>query len=458
MGRFLRRHRWTVAATAVAGVALLAASAYAIAQYGRAQRHLAQIQKTDRSNLREVYQEVTRLAGSAKARMLIVETTRRDLDALFRDEPSNTAVRRTLAESYLQLAQLQGEPFTLSLGETQAARESYRKALDLSSGSDWTSRAIGKRAQQGLIELLIRSGDYREAAREAQSALEPARRLWEESPLSARVAGRSLGQLYTRFHLLYGHALLRAADREHSLAGVDLALHQFQKTAAIAEQVRVRDPAEADLAGRYSQYIGYAYDLRSDYTGNPADAAAAVVAHRRTAASAEREFQQNPNPTTQRDLADALVYLGWSSCQAGTSAEGLPLLRRAVALMEPVAQADPQSREAALDLAVMYFRLGASEVHLHRFAEGLPHLSRAEKLTPLPQPVRREDRETAVLVSQLMEAKAHALAALGQKQAAAAALQSAVTAVSGVEVVPEWRRRQLETAWQDATRGIFPRP
>jgi tetratricopeptide (TPR) repeat protein len=451
--RFVTRNRWRVVLSAAVIAIVATAAAYAVQQRAREQRRLAQLRELDQSYLTEIYREVANLAGSSKARLLIVDRTRKNLDQLLAEQPEDRKIRQALAEAYIQFADIQGEPFAISLGDTAGALESYRKAEKLALALGNASvQGVGTvvRARLGIAQIQVRAGQYPEAVKTLEAVIHTARGLWE-SGVHQEVAGRSPAILYLRANVLLGHAMLRAADVDRSVPGVKQALSQFQRTVSLAEQIEAQDPT-ATPAGMYSEYTGYASELLGDFTGDRQYYRTALSSFERYANAARKNLAANPGPKNQRDVADALVDLGWCWHLYGGQDAALRALNEALARMEPVSRADPDSREARQDLASVYFRLGAVEISADRLATGMTHLQTAESMVVLPAHIESTDRETVVLFASIHEQIAAGLLKQKDSRGAVRALSLAVQSVKKGSFVPLWRVQELERELRDASR------
>ena len=451
--RFVTRNRWRVVLSAAVIAIVATAAAYAVQQRAREQRRLAQLRELDQSYLTEIYREVANLAGSSKARLLIVDRTRKNLDQLLAEQPEDRKIRQALAEAYIQFADIQGEPFAISLGDTAGALESYRKAEKLALALGNASvQGVGTvvRARLGIAQIQVRAGQYPEAVKTLEAVIHTARGLWE-SGVHQEVAGRSPAILYLRANVLLGHAMLRAADVDRSVPGVKQALSQFQRTVSLAEQIEAQDPT-ATPAGMYSEYTGYASELLGDFTGDRQYYRTALSSFERYADAARKNLKANPGPKNQRDVADALVDLGWCRHLSGDQDASLGALNEALERMEPVSRADPDSREARQDLASVYFRLGAVEISADRLATGMTHLQTAESMVVLPAHIESTDRETVVLFASIHEQIAAGLLKQKDSRGAVRALSLAVQSVKKGSFVPLWRVQELERELRDASR------
>jgi len=450
--RFVARNRWRVVLSAAMIAIVGSATAYSIQRRAVEQRRLVQLRELDQSYLTEIYREVAALAGSSKARMLIVDRARKNLDQLLAEQPRDRQIRQALAEAYIQFADIQGEPFAISLGDTAGALESYRKAeqLALTLGNA-SMRAVGTvvRARLGIAQIQVRAGQYTEAVKTLQAVIQPARSLWEAG-VHQEVAGRSPDILYLRANVLLGHAMLRAADVDRSVPGVQQALSQFQRTVSLAEQMEARDPT-LNVAGMYSEYAGYATELLGNFTGDRQYYRTALSLFERYANAARKNLAASPGPKNQRDVADALVDLGWCWHLYGDEDAALRALNEALARMEPVSRADPDSREAKQELATVFFRLGAIEIAAGQQASGMTHLRTARSMVVLPARIESTDRETVVLFANIHEQLAAGLLKEKDSPAASRALSLAIESARNGSSLPPWRLRELERELRDAS-------
>jgi serine/threonine-protein kinase len=125
-GKFLRRHRWSVAGAAIALVLLLSAFTLTILAQQReararaeAERRFEQTRGIAKAMLFEVYDEVSRTPGSTRARAMLARVAMRHLDTLAADANAPSAVRLETARGYVRLAQVVGGGQSSQLGLTR---------------------------------------------------------------------------------------------------------------------------------------------------------------------------------------------------------------------------------------------------------------------------------------------------------------------------------------------------
>jgi eukaryotic-like serine/threonine-protein kinase len=398
--RFVQRHRWRLVLGAVLAALMGLSAITALQQYGRGQRRMVQVRDLSQSYLTDILREVQKLPGSMKASLLIVDRARRNLDQLAPEAPNDPELRRALATAYLELADIQGKPFTVSIGDTAGALEGYHKAEALAAvaaAGDWDMLAVLVQARVMTAVIKTRSGQYAESMALLNSTLDPAKRLWKDAPADFQVHGKPAAALYEETNLRLGYNMLNSGD---SVPELQAALAQFRRTIAIAEEIQAAHPGMDDLAGVASQYAGFALEGLGGKTGDRAYFEQSVAAHQRSADSACRAFEKDPAQQGQRKCGDALGELSWAMHQAGEGESGVQAALQALAQMEPVAKAEPDSAEAQQDLANAYFHLGAAENVAGRFREAIGHLRTAEsRIAGLQQSAPKDTLQTSKLAS-----------------------------------------------------------
>jgi serine/threonine protein kinase/tetratricopeptide (TPR) repeat protein len=459
--RFVQRHRWRMVAGAVLGIALGLSALVTLQQYGRGQRRLVQVRDLSQSYLTDILREVQKLPGSMKACLLIVDRARKNLDQLAPEAPHDPELRRALATAYLQLADIQGKPFTVSIGDTAGALESYRKAETMAAQAapgDWDMLAVLVQARVMTAVIETRSGQYAEAMSLLNSTLDPARRLWKDAPRDFQVNGRPAAALYAETNLRLGHTMLNAAVSEPDLRA---ALAQILRTVAIAEEIQAAHPGMPDVAGTASQYAGFALEGLGRWTGDSSYLKQSVAAHQRSADSACQAFEKDPGQQAQRRCGDALGELSWAMHQAGLGEPGVEAALRALAKMEPVAKAEPDSVEAQSDLADAYFHLGAAEITAGKFNEAIGHLRTAEsRIRGLTRTAPNDALQTSKLYSDIQRELGVALLQTHKVGGAVVAFEASISAFHANSHQPDWKLRELQQqlAQARALQAATPAP
>ena len=130
--KFVRRHRGALAAGAVILLSLLGGIAYSTYQARRAEARFQQVRKLANTFVFDVHDAIQPLAGSTKARQLLVSTGLEYLDSLAAEARGDPELQWELAQAYIKLGNVQGSPRAgPHLGDTAGALASHRKAINL---------------------------------------------------------------------------------------------------------------------------------------------------------------------------------------------------------------------------------------------------------------------------------------------------------------------------------------
>jgi tetratricopeptide (TPR) repeat protein/predicted Ser/Thr protein kinase len=325
-GKFVRRHRASVAAAALVVAALAAGlimtlreARRARAAEARAEQRFNDVRKLANSYLFELHDAIRDLPGSTPARELLVKRALEYLDSLSREKGSDPGLRRELAQAYQRVGDVLGRAGFANLGDSAGALASYNKALAL--------RRELVAADPGNQSLLLELATSFDRVGELSKALEIRERLARESPGDQAVQ--------VALEISY-HNLARdfAAHNEF-----EQALAYRQKQLAMAEALWKAVPGNPAYARDLA--IAFKYVAGSLEGKRPAEALeyyrkAAVIDESRAAAGP-------PGGPARLDLS--FDYAGIGDCQAalGDLAGGLANHRKALAIREEVAAADPKN-------------------------------------------------------------------------------------------------------------------
>jgi non-specific serine/threonine protein kinase/serine/threonine-protein kinase len=445
--RFAQRNRWGMTAGVIVSAVLAFTALSALQQYGRNQQRMVQVRELSESYLTDVLNEVGKLPGSMKARLLIVDRARRNLDRLLADAPRDSDLRHALAGAYLQLGDIQGRPFTVSVGDTAGALASYRKAENLSADAgpkDWDLLAILVRARRTIAQIEIRGGEYAQAMVWLQSALPPARRLATEAPREFKIDGSPAAAAYVETNGMLGNAMLSSANAEYTLTAFERALAQFRRTVAMAEELQAAHPGMADLASKYSQFVGFALEGLGDLTSDRKYFGESAIAHRRTVEGLCKARDSQPGPQWRRTCAEAWGELSWALHNAGDGQQAIPAAGDALARMEKLAEEEPTSAEAQTDLTIAYMHLGAAENSAGRYREAIGHLRTAEsRMPPIRQIPPNDPRGAVEFYLNIYRELARSLVETHDTAGAAKILEGALAVSEGRSAIARWEIADL---------------
>ncbi|MFN8587926.1 MAG: serine/threonine-protein kinase [Candidatus Eisenbacteria bacterium] len=356
--KFVGRNRVAVAAGAFAVLALLAGTAVATWQAARAReqaalatRRFADVHALTRSLLFDVNDAIAELPGATPARELIVARAAEYLARLRADAGADTALTLDLAQAYLRLGTIQGQPWRANVGRAEDAQRSFAAARELLEPLARV-RTNDTRVLFSLMDACNRISLWDLEHSRADEALALQERAVE---LNRRLVALAPDTLRFRTGL---------PRRQHNLA---LALHGAGRDSEAVATVRAGLDGFAALAREFpaeAKHVtalaiattGYA-DILSESGGAPDSIRAAAT---RALALLRPLAQAQPdNPDLQRRLAAGYTLLaGVAESEPGGADSALALSLRARTHTHAAAAADPGNADAALTDAIARVNVG----------------------------------------------------------------------------------------------------
>lgn len=405
--KFVKRHRWGVAAAGVLILSIVAGVAATLREARIADRRFGQVRALANSLVFEVHDSIAMIPGTTKARDLVLRRGVEYLDALTREAHGDRGLLEEIAGGYVRVGDVQGDPFNSNLGETKNALESYRKSVVVyesmqaaSSGRELRRKYATALGKYGTLKRYLNdpSGSA-ETLRKAIALLEA-----QEPDVDDRL-------LLARFH----HHLSRALNAAWDLKG---SMTETAKAVALAEEVHKLKPTDAtrDILATTSNALGDGL-VRSERFEEALGHYERVLGIREGVAAAK------PHETpARRNLMLAHVNVGdvlgsptRPSLRRYT--DGIVHYRAAVAIAEKGVAADPHDKRAQTDLAYALTRLGAG-LQAEQSPEALPTLARALRITDGLLQSASENANLLQNASYLEERTATSLAESGQPVAA----------------------------------------
>lgn len=322
--RFLARHRLGVALTVAAMLVLAASTAVATVSYIRAEQARAEAEArfddargTARYLLYDVADALDRTPGTLPLRTKVAAVSQRYLDRLSTTPHATPAVRLESVDGLLRLATRQASSDAANLGQAEAARRSYDRAL---------------RVLRGLNGPIVE--------RQRARALVGAARLESNAFNDFARAERFLAEARP----LVDGARAPAADLFGEYANALSELRQWQ--ARYPEAQAAAEAAEAAPATRNAYADALRRELAAGMAGDAifyqGDVVGALVPYRRSLAMAEASLVRWPDdPTLRRRLARARYNVASTLLEAGRLDEALAASVRASAISGALAAAEP---------------------------------------------------------------------------------------------------------------------
>ena len=192
-GKFARRHRAGLAATALVAASLLGGLLATTREARIAERRFEDVRALANALLFEVHDAIAPLPGSTPARQLLVRNALAYLDRLAAEAGGDPALELELAAAYLKVGDVQGNPRQPNLGDVAGALAAYQKASRILDGLVRRSPASPAVRVELAISYANLAEVHQRLARAASAAAER-RRQWQEA------------------HDLYQHAVALWAD------------------------------------------------------------------------------------------------------------------------------------------------------------------------------------------------------------------------------------------------------
>jgi eukaryotic-like serine/threonine-protein kinase len=373
-GRFVRRNRVPVIAASLVLLSLSAGLIVSVRERARAQRNFDDLRRLTQSFLFDFHDRIKDLPGGTDARNAVLQTALDYLRRLGAEARGNAAVARDVAEAWLRLGDVQGNPYGLNRGDTAAALASYKEALTLSEDlvrrhpADSAARLYLARAHRSVGELLPQHGDvpgavphFRAAIAALETSSDPAARrelaTCHESlgdvlgasglsslddPAAARDAYTKALAIHESLASRRGAAVIRlklgnlASDAGDAAAGY----REYQQTAKVFQELAAADPLSVSAA-RDVAAIHRKLGEASEELGRPADA---IEEYRQAAAINRRLMDADPeNRQARMDYVIALKARGDLLYKQENYREALPLFREILGILGPMADAQPNN-------------------------------------------------------------------------------------------------------------------
>ncbi|MEP6955935.1 MAG: serine/threonine-protein kinase, partial [Chthoniobacterales bacterium] len=293
--KFVRRNKMAVLGTLLLLLAILAGIAGTLwqshlvqAQRVKAEKRFSDVRKLANSNLFDVYPEVENLAGSLKAREIILQNALQYLDSLAQEASDDLDLQSELASGYEKVGDVQGALKNSNLGKTKAGLETYRKANVLRAAvlavHPRDLEAKGKLAANDytLARTLWMDSQTKEAEDEFEKTLRLQRELIATKP--------DLPALKDKLAVtLIDYAAIPSFNSQS-----DKALVLLNEALSIIDGLRAEDPANPTYKKTKARLLRLMSNPKSalaDYAGGLKDLEAALVLSKEVAQQFPEDFR-----------------------------------------------------------------------------------------------------------------------------------------------------------------------
>jgi serine/threonine protein kinase len=345
--KFVRRHKIGLAAAATVALLLIGATIVASWEAHRAneqrllaERRFEQVRRLADSLMFEIHDSVKDLAGSTPTRRLIISRALEYLDSLAHDAGGNIALQRELATAYEKIGDIQGNPYSANIGDTDGALTSYRKALQIRE--NFQPAAVTADAQmelgrshRALGDIMEQKGDIEQMLREYRRSLQIFAQLAESEPKNPALQDE-LARAYET--LADGLGRTANADAER--------LTTYKKSLTIREELVKQDSSNLKLRRGFALILMKVGDASDPHEPD------AISSIRKGVVILESLAAADPNNgRARREVGWGYYKLGGMLIAAEDYPGAVDSLQKSVAIREKSAAADPQNAQASFDLA-----------------------------------------------------------------------------------------------------------
>jgi len=366
-GKFLRRHSVAAPAAALAVLLILSFAGLSWFEALRAQRRFNDVEKLAHSVMFEFHDAIENLPGSTAARELLVRRALEYLENLSHEAAGDPRLAREIALGYLRIGDVQGAAGMSNLGNVPAALESYRKAEEI------LARLLARSPSDDSLRLdYLHAADSLAGAYSASGDMPRARALSEKNLALATAGLRTHPNTPEFLHAMIAAQSMVAALLTNAKKYAE-AIPIRENILALQQQIVEAMPGDAkarvNLALAHKR-LGALYGVLKRYEEGRREYEQARVID-------EQYLANTGGPRAQLDLSYDYSDLGWVTVRLGDQAAALEFYRKAQALRQSAAAADPKDNRAAVSVASITERVAAQLRRTHDLPAALQEEQKA---------------------------------------------------------------------------------
>jgi non-specific serine/threonine protein kinase/serine/threonine-protein kinase len=373
-GKFVRRNKVGVGASALVALSLIIGTAFALwqarvaqAERDRAERRFSDVRQLSNALLIDIVPKIERLQGSTEARQAIVNQSLKYLDSLARESGNDLQLQSELASAYEKVGDLQGTPRKPNLSDFSGAIVSYEKAQAIrhrlleKNPDDVEKRRLLAANHNELSNIRFWMDDLPGAVRESEAAQNLYEKLVAEQP---------------------GSVELRLALAETYIDFADISYHKQQfaetypylrKVLSSLEEVRLNSPADRNvlyLLGKAHTNLGIALSWDGKQSEGEAEMAKALAIN-------EALLERDPNDVVFRNTLWSTYIQASSLYEEVNDALSESFALKALRLVTETVEKDPANIQARQNLAKSYSKLSASYINTKRLPAAVLYAEKA---------------------------------------------------------------------------------
>ena len=390
-GRFAARYKLPIAATTTilltvaAGLAMVererrvavVEKARAVAEKARAEKHFDSVRKLANAFMFEVHEEIVGLAGSLKAREMLVKTSLQYLDSLASESSHDPALTAELASAYGKIADIQGVYGGPNLGMLSDSLVNFEKGKKLFIAlGDYKADDIGVQREHMMLRYRL-----------ARAYVQNSDARWQENvaaavKLAERVA--SLKGAGPKDRSYVAGVLAEQAHLTSRLIGQSPEAEALVEKAVLMQEYLLREmPGELAVRDILARVYQRAADIFAGNRRTPQSLAHALGLHAKASALITALVREYPNEQRYPLLfvenhVRGAQYLSY----AGRYAKAGQVIESALTQHRELVAADPENvGESAYILDTLGvatrigYRQGDHAKAIRRGREGLAHFA-----------------------------------------------------------------------------------
>lgn len=354
-GKFVRRNRVAIAAAALVCATVLAGiggvlwqARIANDQRRKAEARAEDLRKLSSQLLSEIDEAIQKLPGSTPAQKLLVSSVLEHLDRASKDASGDSQMQVDLANAYIRLGNVQGNPYEQNIGDAQGAVASLEKALAMSTAvvhqrpNDTAAEHALAWAQQSESEIFFGMGRTREAVELMHLAATAYEKL-------ASRPGANADTLFEAASAYGGLGDELGQSGTVSLGDPAAASAAYEKSLEIDKRIlQLLPPNSRALRGVAVN------NMKIASVESEADPGASLVHYREAlkGMNALPEDARNTLPN-RRTLASIYRKHGLALKEVGKYQEALQNMEQAKTILNPILAADPNDTRAGNDMLAL---------------------------------------------------------------------------------------------------------
>lgn len=366
-GKFVRRHKVGMLATATVALALITGMALTIreariaqANRKRAEQRFNDVRRLANSLIFELHDSIKDLPGSTPARKLLVTRALEYLDSLSKEAKGDASLQRELATAYERIADVQGQPRQANLGDVAGAMTSYSKAMAIRESlvaADPRNAAVLRELTVNysrLCDLTWTTGDLKGAMEIAHKEIATAEAAYQVDPKDP-----DNRLLLATFRMDYGYK--QATIGNDSKGG----LQTLQQGSELLEQISSEKPN--DLFVRRA--LGLSYSRTAEVVADAGNVEQAFALYRKSIAIKQGLLDTDPNNTDYRRMLAYDQFTVGKLLGRTDLKESLNYARMALTSFDKLAQDDPANMQYAQDRGRVLGQIGQVQTRTKDFSE-----------------------------------------------------------------------------------------